>query len=194
MGGITQQMPRLVYDILQKKNQFPCPSFELLCTTSISDVTAKFNNINFSYHQYRSSLHCPYEGAIVVREPRVYSNVAVFDFESLYPSYIQLQNKSFETRIVRPNQLTLFPHDVQRFSRNTYFCEAKTMFTRTDVEGIIPQIMKHFKSVRKEVKLEMKKLQNAIKHVSANEQREAMLARIQQLDIQQLVCKLMPRE
>lgn len=68
------------------------------------------------------------------------------------------------------------------------------MFTRTDVEGIIPQIMKHFKSVRKEVKLEMKKLQNAIKHVSANEQREAMLARIQQLDIQQLVCKLMPRE
>ncbi|KAK0169198.1 hypothetical protein PV328_012350 [Microctonus aethiopoides] len=179
-------MPYTVFNMYRQLNRFIVPTFELLCTTR-SDIGYKIMLIN-SYYSYGRIIKRVYEGAIVVRYPGLYFNLAIFDFEALYPSCIIYQNNSIDTRIVRPYQTKLYPYKIQHFDRPNG--EKKSMYTRSDIEGIMPLIMRELKEKRKEIKKELAEMKNLLSITRDKNEIEKLQENINNLDVTQYVYKI----
>lgn len=182
-GGITQQMPFTARTQYVVRKIPVVPTFELLCAAP-SDAGFKIYLI-CRYYKNNYGVKRPYEGAIVVAVKGKESQVICMDFGSLYPNSIRERNISLETAITRPKQLELFEHSTMHFSRPNG--EKVTMYTRTDVEGIIPTIMGNLLTERSEVKKQIKAFQKTLGQRPASAEEKQTLS---MLNTRQLACKL----
>lgn len=170
--GITSQYPYYYYHTARfgRGHDVPLP-FDVDGDGTSGDLGSRASIVS-NYYNYKneSQKAAPYEGGLVVPKAGLYDNVAVFDFNSLYPNCIIAGNISRETILGASasnragERITL--------DRPKKEGRQRLRIDRTRV-GILPELLKTTLGQRKDIKKRMKEEKNEAVLESLNAQQWA---------------------